>query len=431
MALLDNLFGTPPEYLSGLLGQDELGGLQRKANTTGLINTALAFIAQPRNQRYGSVLPYLGRALMAGQQSGQNVYENALRGFETQQKVADLKRQQEQRQKQQQYIQTLPENIRAAAEANPELAGKYAERLINPPKRDTATVGNVVIDTQTGQPIFTAPQEVKPRATREVDAGNKVLIVDAVTGETVREIPKGLAPQRAESKQLYASSPTETASGYVFMPTPEGLTRGLKPIDANTGAPVQSLVGAKQLKQQETEQKQANALAGTLKTVNNAQNAIGKAKTILTESPGLTTGIRGAIASRIPGTDRKTLEGAIKTIQANLSFQELKDMKAASPTGGALGSVTERELDLLGSTVANLDPNLPADELLANIDFVEKEYNRIKSLAERDLGVQNIIPSNAAMPTAQPVPKVGTVKNGYVFKGGNPNDQKNWIKKGR
>ena len=104
MALLDNLFGTPPEYLTGLLGQEELGNLQRKANTTGLINTALAFIAQPRNQRYGSALPYLGKALMAGQQSGQNVYENALRGFETQQKVAELKRQQEQRAAQQELM---------------------------------------------------------------------------------------------------------------------------------------------------------------------------------------------------------------------------------------------------------------------------------------------------------------------------------------
>jgi len=107
MALLDNLFGTPPEYLTGLLGQDELSKLQSKANTTGLINTAIAFLAQPRNQRYGSALPYLGKALMAGQQSGQGVYENALRGFETQQKLAELKRQQEQRAAQQELMGTL------------------------------------------------------------------------------------------------------------------------------------------------------------------------------------------------------------------------------------------------------------------------------------------------------------------------------------
>jgi len=107
MALFDNLFGTPPEYLTGLLGQDELSKLQSKANTTGLINTALAFIAQPRNQRYGSALPYLGKALMAGQQSGQGVYENALKGFETQQKIAELKRQQEQRQAQEQLMGTI------------------------------------------------------------------------------------------------------------------------------------------------------------------------------------------------------------------------------------------------------------------------------------------------------------------------------------
>jgi hypothetical protein len=65
--------------------------------TTGLINSAIALIAQPRNQRYGSALPYIGKALMAGQQAGQNVYGDALKGLEMQQKLAELKRQQEQR----------------------------------------------------------------------------------------------------------------------------------------------------------------------------------------------------------------------------------------------------------------------------------------------------------------------------------------------
>jgi len=97
MAIFDNLFGVQPEYFSGLLGADETEKLRKQAMTTGLVNSAIALIAQPRNQRFGSALPYIGRALMAGQQAGQGVYNSALQGLWVQQKIAELKRQQEQR----------------------------------------------------------------------------------------------------------------------------------------------------------------------------------------------------------------------------------------------------------------------------------------------------------------------------------------------
>lgn len=107
MALFDNLFGAPPEYLTGLLQPEQTEKLRNQALTTGLVNSAIALIAQPRNQRYGSALPYIGKALMAGQQAGQNVYANALQGLETQQKLAELKRQQEQRAAQERLMGTL------------------------------------------------------------------------------------------------------------------------------------------------------------------------------------------------------------------------------------------------------------------------------------------------------------------------------------
>lgn len=127
MAIFDNLFGAPPEYLTGLLAPDQTDKLRKQAMTTGLINSAIALIAQPRNQRYGSALPYIGRALMAGQQAGQNVYSNALQGLETQAKLADLKRKQEQQQKMQEMLGGITDpNERLFAQLAPEqyVAGK-------------------------------------------------------------------------------------------------------------------------------------------------------------------------------------------------------------------------------------------------------------------------------------------------------------------
>jgi hypothetical protein len=101
-----NIFGAPPDYLSGLLGVDP-EKLRKQAMTTGLINTALAFAAQPRNQNYGSALPYAARALMAGQQGAQGVYQGAMQDAQVKQQMDELKRKQEQDRAQQELLGTL------------------------------------------------------------------------------------------------------------------------------------------------------------------------------------------------------------------------------------------------------------------------------------------------------------------------------------
>ena len=92
-----NIFGDAPQSLTGLLGEQATEDLRKKALTTGLINAAIGYIAQPKTGGYGSALPYIGRALMAGQQGAQGVYEGAITDWERQQKIAEMKRQQQQR----------------------------------------------------------------------------------------------------------------------------------------------------------------------------------------------------------------------------------------------------------------------------------------------------------------------------------------------
>ena len=87
-----NIFGSAPEYLTGLLGQQGVEDLQKKALTTGLINTALGYLAQPKNQRLGGPLPYLARAAQAGMTSAQGVYDQGLKNFEVQQKIDEINR---------------------------------------------------------------------------------------------------------------------------------------------------------------------------------------------------------------------------------------------------------------------------------------------------------------------------------------------------
>ena len=69
-----------------------------------------------------------------------------------------------------------------------------------------------------------------------------------------------------------------------------------------------------------------------------------------------TTGVLGAVMAGIPSSDRRRLEGHLTTMKANIGFDQLQAMRDASPTGGALGQVSERELVQLNSVLGSLQP---------------------------------------------------------------------------
>ncbi len=71
-----------------------------------------------------------------------------------------------------------------------------------------------------------------------------------------------------------------------------------------------------------------------------------------------TTGVSGLIMSLKPGSTAKDMRANLDTLTADAAFTSLQAMRDASPTGGALGQVSERELTLLGAAVRSLDPNL-------------------------------------------------------------------------
>lgn len=86
------------------------------------------------------------------------------------------------------------------------------------------------------------------------------------------------------------------------------------------------------------------------------------------------TGFTGARLRGWEGSAAYDIAQKLKTVDANLAFAELQKMRDNSPTGGALGQVTEKELDLLRSTVANLDPNQSQPEFLAALKRARDSY---------------------------------------------------------
>jgi hypothetical protein len=87
-----------------------------------------------------------------------------------------------------------------------------------------------------------------------------------------------------------------------------------------------------------------------------------------------TTGIVGSFVKDIGGTAANDTRALLDTIKANVGFDKLQQMRASSPTGGALGSITEGELKLLSSVLGNLEQSQSKDQFKANLGRLKEIY---------------------------------------------------------
>ena len=85
------------------------------------------------------------------------------------------------------------------------------------------------------------------------------------------------------------------------------------------------------------------------------------------------TGVFSA-ASAIPGTKAHDVARTLDTIKANIGFDKLQAMRDASPTGGALGQVSERENILLQSTFGSLAQSQSGDQFKRNLKRLKETY---------------------------------------------------------
>lgn len=110
----------------------------------------------------------------------------------------------------------------------------------------------------------------------------------------------------------------------------------------------------------------------TLRAVDQARNMVGFWTT------GPMSGLSG-----VPGTPAANLAATIDTIEANLSFDALQAMRDSSPTGGALGQVTERELALLSATVASLRQSQSPEQLRQNLDVIDNSLRTMQQARQQ------------------------------------------------
>lgn len=95
-----------------------------------------------------------------------------------------------------------------------------------------------------------------------------------------------------------------------------------------------------------------------------------------------TAGFGGAVLGKVPGTSAVDLDETLDTIRANIGFNELAEMRQASPTGGALGQVAVRELELLTSALGSLSRRQSPSQLKSNLKAIKTHYTNWKTAVD-------------------------------------------------
>ena len=227
-----NIFGAKmPTYLGGadgLLSTTEQEKLKNQALISGILGAGATYLAQPKNQGYGSALPYLAKSYLGGMTQSQGAYDQGTQNLLTQGKLAEFKREAETAKLTKEAQATLMEDERV--KNNPVLKALVAKGefpkvadIISPKPaendydRYSFAYKDKAFKDLTGtekQEIIKQVQADKQASANQINLGSPVPGVDPTTGQPVffqasrtggkPEIVPGIVPKagEAQTKQI-------------------------------------------------------------------------------------------------------------------------------------------------------------------------------------------------------------------------------------
>ena len=190
-----NYVAPAPTYLgkleeAGMIKSDDLDALRNRSLVQGLLTAGLGYLAQPKTGRYGSALPYIGKAGLMGLQAMDQPYQDYMKGFEFSTKIDKAQREKEDEKRRLEIVQRLKDSGQYddTQMAAIELASKDALlEMIKPksakaPSRSKLEVG---VDTDgDGQPdrLDVVTQEFNPKSGQyeEINRAPKEINLDTL-----------------------------------------------------------------------------------------------------------------------------------------------------------------------------------------------------------------------------------------------------------
>lgn len=132
------------------------------------------------------------------------------------------------------------------------------------------------------------------------------------------------------------------------------------------------------------------------------------------ENPNLgrVTGALGKVPN-FPGSESSNLSADIKTLKSNIIQGALANIREASKTGGALGSVSTYEEEFLKNTLAAIDENVDSKKYKGSMQdiakFADESKARLlrayKDTYKKDFTPAAVAPDAAAQPSTSAQPK--------------------------
>jgi hypothetical protein len=249
-----------------------------------------------------------------------------------------------------------------------------------------------------------AMEFVAPKPER-INRGGTIVTVDmnpnsASYGQEIRVDTVTASPNRP---QIYAG-----ADGTVYSIPPGGGPAAPIPVagGGNLTAPTSA---AEERRQERREERAAVAERAAADAVSKANIALDTIDLAMDSTNWATAGLAG-VFDWVPGSPPKRLAGYLNTIRANVAFNELQQMRRNSPTGGALGNVSDADMRLLQSTLATLDQQASPEDLLRALATIKRVTEAIRDAYAqdvRDFGVVAMGGSTPAPAGGADMPPVG------------------------
>ena len=182
--------------------------------------------------------------------------------------------------------------------------------------------------------------------------------------KTVEDIDTGAIYQlnKSTNERTYIKTPEQAAADKAAM------------IAANSYNEQKALFAQNQVAQVSRLEEAKNSTA-------NIQKQIQDARDIINKYPSATGW--GSLMSMVPDTEAAQLNALLRTLEANVAFKALQEMRANSPTGGALGNVSNVEIELLYQSLSPILQKGGVDELLSTLNTIENDALQTLDVYER------------------------------------------------
>lgn len=158
-----------------------------------------------------------------------------------------------------------------------------------------------------------------------------------------------------------------------------------------------------------------SSLSGTVAQLDRLEQAAEQ----LRSDPGLggITGFRGHVPD-IPGSDAARARALLETLKSQVGFGVLQQMREMSKTGGALGSVSDRENSLLQNNLAALGTNQSLEDFQRALDqvvaYARDSKARLQGAFRDTYGAGDDQPAAAAPPADAARPRATNPQTGEV-----------------